>query len=228
MAKRRPKHAWQAWEEEAMRRLFPESLTADLAKALGLSVYQVTNKAFAMGLRKRPETIAHLARERSKLPGHGGAATRFQKGVVPWNTGTHFVAGGRSAETRFKAGRPAAEARNYLPIGSLRLTADGYLERKVTDDPALVPARRWVAVHRLVWEQANGPVPKGMAVVFKAGQKTTKIEDLTLNRLECISRRELMQRNSVHTMYPPELARVVQLRGALTRAVNRRAKEAES
>jgi len=65
------------------------------------------------------------------------------------------------AATQFKKGdRLGAAQHNYVPIGSLRVSKDGYLERKVTDDPSFVPNRRWVSVHRLVWEAAHGPVPQ--------------------------------------------------------------------
>jgi hypothetical protein len=43
--------------------------------------------------------------------------------------------------------------------------------------------------------------------------------------VECITRRQLMQRNSVHTVYPPEVQRVAQLRGVLTRKINQLAKQ---
>lgn len=116
---------------------------------------------------------------------------------------------------------------NYVPIGSHRISKEGYLERKVTDDPALVPARRWVAVHRLVWEAANGPIPKGHVVGFLAEKRTQIEAEITLDRLELIPRAELMRRNSLHTRLPKEVRQVVQLRGALNRMINRRAKAHE-
>lgn len=132
---------------------------------------------------------------------------------------------GDMAKTQFKKGREAHEARNYRPIGSLRLSKDGCLERKVTDDPSLVPARRWVGVHRLVWMQAHGPIPEGHAVVFKPGRRTAVLEQITPDAVECISQRELMARNTVHNL-PKELVELVQLRGALNRQINKRSKTA--
>lgn len=44
-----------------------------------------------------------------------------------------------------------------------------------------------------------------------------------LENLECISRRELMLRNTVHR-HGPEIAALSQLRGALKRQINRRTK----
>lgn len=42
-----------------------------------------------------------------------------------------------------------------------------------------------------------------------------------------MSRHENMRRNSYHTNYPPEVARLVQLKGAISRQVNRIKKEAQ-
>lgn len=149
-------------------------------------------------------------------------ASQFKPGHTPWNKGRQFEAGGRSAETRFRPGQLRGVAlHNYVPIGTLRITADGLLERKITDDPALVPARRWVAVHRLVWQAAHGPIPDGHIVVFKPGQATTVEADITPDRLECITRRENMRRNSLHTRMPPDMARLYQVKGAITRHINR-------
>jgi len=113
----------------------------------------------------------------------------------------------------------------YRPIGSLRVTVDGYLQQKVNDD--LPPQRRWKAVHTLVWEEAHGPVPKGHVVVFIPGTHTTDIGHITLDRLELVTRAELMRRNSYHTRYPKELGLVIQMKGQLTRRIRRIEKEAD-
>ena len=122
------------------------------------------------------------------------------------------------ARTQFKPGRPAHEAHNYLPIGSLRLSKNGYLTRKVTDDKSLSPARRWVAEHRLVWESVHGQVPAGQVVVFRIGQLTVDLNLITIDRLECLTRAELMRRNTIHR-YPEPIKQVMRLRGRLSRAI---------
>lgn len=152
-----------------------------------------------------------------------GSATRFKPGHATWNKGISWNAGGRSAETRFKKGRPASEAFNYAPIGSHRVTKDGYLEEKITDDPNISPSRRWVAVHRLIWESANGPIPAKHIVVFKPGMRTINPEEITIEKVECISRAENMRRNSYH-QYGPEIASLIQLRGAIARQINKQEK----
>lgn len=47
---------------------------------------------------------------------------------------------------------------------------------------------------------------------------------ITAERLECISRRENLARNSVHR-YGADISKLHQLRGVLARAINKRAKE---
>jgi hypothetical protein len=87
-----------------------------------------------------------------------------------------------------------------------------------------VPTRRWKAVHRLVWEAANGPIPAGHIVVFKPGTKTVAEAEITADKLECITRTENLRRNHPRNK-SPELGRLVQLKGAITRQVNRIARE---
>ena len=153
---------------------------------------------------------------------------RFKPGQAPWNKGTPGSTGlhPNCRKTQFKKGRAPQEARNYAPIGSLRLNKDGHLERKMTDDLTLASSRRWSPVYRLVWEAAHGPIPAGHMVVFKPGQKTAVLEQITLDRLEQISRADNVRRNDPKNKHP-ELARLVQLKGAITRQVNRINKEAE-
>jgi hypothetical protein len=218
---------WQPWEQQFLREHYPGSLTEDLAQALGRSVGSVHQQARKLGLFKSIEWIAKTARERIESdPLHGARKTQFNRGRRAWNKGLKGIVGVQEAcrRTQFKPGRPVHEAHNYQPIGALRVSKDGYLERKMTDDPGVYPARRWLAEHRRVWEAANGTVPAGSIVVFKPGQKTLDAEQITPDKLECITRRENMLRNTYHR-YGPEVAKLVQLRGAITRQINKRSKE---
>lgn len=226
MLKRR---SWTAAEDECMRRFYPDLTGEDMAGVLKRSLSSVFQRAKVLGLNK---SAAFLASARSGRVTHAHqhpsmVASRFKPGQAAWNKGTKGVVGVQEAcrATQFKKGRPPTEARNYQPIGSLRISKDGYLERKVTDDHP-VPARRWVAVHRLVWEAANGPIPAGHIVRFCEGMKTAALELVTADRLECITRGEHAKRNHPRS-HSPELARLVQLKGAITRQVNRISREAQ-
>lgn len=221
-----PRRYWTAAELRKLRRKFPTTKTADLAREFGRHPSCVSHKAYSLGLSKAPEYLADTARS-GRTNGQRGLTTRFKAGQAPWNKGLKgWKAGGRAATTQFKPGRPAHESRNYVPIGTYRINHDGYLEQKTTDDRRLAPARRWVGVHRLVWEAANGPVPPGHAVVFRPGRRTAELERITLAALELIPRAELMRRNSHHNL-PPEVSQLIQLRGALNRKIRNRTKARE-
>lgn len=220
----RPKRQWGDVELELLRRNFADSRTDDLAVALGRSYSTIDQQARKLGLRKSEAYLKSA--DAHRLDGAKGVGTRFEAGLVPWNKGLKGVVGVQEAcrATQFKKGRPPEESRNYKPIGSLRVTRDGVLERKVSDDPDVYPARRWTAVARLVWEEASGPIPAGHLVRFKRGCTTVEVDEITLDRIECVSRAEHMRTHTFH-QYGPEVASVMQLRGAITRQINKRTKE---
>ncbi len=217
-----PRRFWQASELEVLRDLYSDVPAADVAALLARPVGQVHQTAARYGLSKsahfRESDLSGRIKRGKQLPSI--VATQFKLGIVPWNKGASYMPGGRCVETQFKPGRAPHEARNYAPIGSLRVSKEGYLERKITDNPALAPTRRWTAVHRLVWIDTNGPIPDGHIITFRPGCKTNTLEIITADKLECISRAENARRNHPNSSNP-ELAKLVQLKGAITRQVNR-------
>ena len=204
---------WTKADKEALVRLYPETPNEVLSRVFGRPARAIGLMARSLGAKKSARYMAE-------------DAARIKPGQQPWNKGGNFNAGGRSVETRFQTGRLPCEAANYKPIGSTRITKDGYLERKVTDDKSIVPARRWVAVHRLVWESVNGPTPSGHIVVFRPGMHTTDPDQITPDRIECITRAENMRRNTYHR-YGPEVAKLIQLRGAINRQIRKKEREHE-
>lgn len=221
------KRFWTPAELALLTANYANSRTDDLAAALNRTLTTVYQKAIALGLRKTAEYLATQDGGRVQRGKKHDAmkGTQFKPGQAAWNKGTKGIVGVQEAcrATQFKKGRPATEARNYLPIGTQRITREGILEQKMTDDLSMDPHRRWVGVQRLVWEAAHGPIPAGHVVVFKAGRKTTEAQRITLDALEMLTRDQLMKRNSVHNM-PKELALLVQLRGAVNRQINARKK----
>lgn len=210
------RQVWTEQQTEALVELYPHIPTDWIAQAMGRPIKSVYTKARALGLKKTEAFLASELAGRIQTGSNIGVDGRFQKGLTPWNKGTSYVAGGRSAETRFKPGvRQGVAVKLYKPIGSERLSKDGYLERKINDN--MPPQKRWRAVHLIEWEAINGPLPAGHAIAFKDGDKTNRAPD----NLELITRAELMRRNTYHR-YPKEIARVVQLRGAITRQINKR------
>jgi hypothetical protein len=207
--KRRP---WSEADVATLRALYPTTRTADLAQRLGRKLNLVYAKAVALGLRKDPAYMAAMmARISAALP-EVGAAHRWKPGNRTWNKGTHYVAGGRSTETRFKPGQPSPrwDPQIYC-IGALRINYDGGLDIKVDNG-----RRGWQSMARYVWETERGPIPPKMAVRSINGDShDTRIENLRL-----ATQAELMRENTLHN-YPKPLARAIQLRGALNRRINR-------
>lgn len=198
---------WSAEDVRLLRKLYPHNSNKFLADYFGRDYRSIKNKAVRLGLAKSPDYMV-------SMPGC------FKPGHESWNKGMKGLdIGGK--ETRFKPGRKPSESRNYVPIGSLRITKDGYLEQKVSDDTSVYPARRWTFVHRLVWAKENGQIPAGHIVTFKPGMKTNVLEEITADRLECISLAENMSRNTLHR-YPKEITDVIRLRGVLNRHINKR------
>lgn len=219
------RHRWTAPEDSLLRRRYPDEQAAVIARDLGMRVSQVHQRAAKLGLHK---SQAFKVSDRSGRILRGRTdpkmvATQFPKGHVPANKGLRRPGWyrGRMRETQFKKGRPAWEARNYVPIGTEKVdTKRGVLVRKLSDDPTIFPVQRWRPVHVLVWEANHGPVPAGHIVRFRDGMKTLIASEITADKLELVTLAENMRRNTVHR-WPKDLVRLVQLKGALNRKINR-------
>ena len=198
---------WTAEEVQILTEQYPHVATCEVARILGRKVTQVIGKAHRLRLKKSPAYQSTLGNNLSSA----GAATRFRPGQVPWNYGTHFVSGGRSAETRFK---PGQKTHTWRPIGAEHITKNGYIERKIADTGT---RRDYVLVHHLVWREAGREIPNGHVLIFIDGDK----RNFALDNLKLISRQELMHRNSIHNL-GPEIAQLIQLCGAISRQINKR------
>lgn len=197
-----------------MRIYYPTTPSALLAQALERPVGQIYAKAGSMGLAKSAEFQSSDASGRLVRGGRRGMDTRFKKGIVPWNKGTPFVAGGNSATTRFKPGQIGTR---WVPIGSERINADGYRDRKVQDTGKCNVD--WKAVHRLEWEHVHGPIPAGHVVAFKDGNKL----NADIGNLELRTRQQHMQLNTI-ARFPPELRSAMHLVAKVERKVRERTK----
>jgi hypothetical protein len=141
---------------------------------------------------------------------------RFSAGHTTWNKsmkGIHL-----SPSTQFRKNNIPA---NYLPIGSERLSKDGYLEQKIAD-PNI-----WTQKHRLVWEQHNGPQPPHTAIIFLDGDRT----NIDPENLCLVTRRELLRMNmdryrQAHPELKPSVLAVSKLESAVFMAQKRKGGQA--
>ena len=125
---------------------------------------------------------------RNKL--NTGRTGRFEKGRATWNKGTKGLT--KANVTSFKKGQ---KPHNYKPLGSERITKDGYCEIKVSDT-----GRRWKSKHLVVYEKHHGKVPRGSVVIFLDGDKRNfDIDNLhlvTRNQLAMLNKNSLIQKDA--------------------------------
>lgn len=110
-----------------------------------------------------------------------GIDATFRSGSVPFNKGMKGLCQG-GIQTQFKKGHTP---HNHMPVGSERVNADDYVDIKIADP------NKWRPKHILVWEQHNGQVPKGHAVIFGDGNR----RNFDLNNLILVSRQQLAVMN---------------------------------
>ena len=132
--------------------------------------------AFVAAFGRADIAAANLHSLRKRKGWKTGRTGQFVKGQEPPNKGVACAPGrgGRhpnSIAAQFRKGeRRGVAVRLYKPIGTERISKDGYRERKIHDGLPL--QSRWRAVHLIEWEAANGPLPKGMALKCLSGDKT--------------------------------------------------------
>lgn len=135
-----------------------------------------------------------------------GLTGHFIKGQTSWNKGKKLQTIGRMAETQFKKGQFSP---NRLPIGSTRFSKDGYLEIKFQDGKL---NKNWKGMHRLLWEEVNGPIPAKHRIVFLDGDKSNiVIENLALMTFEqtaVMSTRNLFYKNPELTKLGSKIAEI--------------------
>lgn len=123
-----------------------------------------------------------------------GLDTKFKKGQVSHNKGkkqTEYMSNDaieRTKATRFKKGNIP---QNYRPVGSERITKDGYIEVKVANP------NKWETKNKIVYKKYFGDIPKGYKVIYADGNKLNNDP----NNLILVSCSELLIANRNHLIY---------------------------
>lgn len=209
------KRTRKLWTDAEIWRLIAfhaDSTDADLARRFGRTHSSIVGMAATLGLNKSAQHISSLPHKSGMIK--AGAAFRYPKGHVPANKGLrrHGYAPGRMRETQFKKGQfPFNRDPEFYVLGALRVNTEGYIDMRVS---FAKDALGWQTLHRILWEDAHGPVPKGFALRFKNGDSL----DVELDNLELISRADLMRRNTIHNL-PKPLKGVITVLGQLKRRI---------
>ncbi|MCF6216828.1 MAG: HNH endonuclease [Emcibacter sp.] len=102
---------------------------------------------------------------------HTGRTGQYSKGSIPANKGKKMPFNANCARTQFKKGHLGGIAKEIIkPIGAEVVRADGYVYRKINND--LPFHKRWRAVHIMLWEELNGPVPDEHCLKCLDGERT--------------------------------------------------------
>lgn len=84
---------------------------------------------------------------------------------------------------------------NVQPLGSISIMS-GYWVMKVTNVGN--QHQKWKFLHRLLWEKENGPIPKGMNVVFRNGDRN----DIRMENLMLMNNKEMARYTPVDDSEP--------------------------
>ncbi len=115
-----------------------------------------------------------------------GRTGQFTKGMTSWNKGKKGFSYEGMKATQFKKGH---KPHNWVPIGTERITKDGYIEVKIQEGKF---QKNWKGKHILIWEQYHGrPVPPGYAVIFGDGNN----RNFDPENLLLVSRAQLIRMN---------------------------------
>ena len=125
---------------------------------------------------------------------NSGLTGQFKKGNVAHNKGKKQIeymsqeSIERTKKTRFKKGN---KPKNYRPVGSERITKDGYIEVKVADP------NKWETKNKIIYKQYYGDIPKGHKVIYADGNKLNN----DINNLILVSDNEelIMNRHRLRT-----------------------------
>lgn len=192
------------WSEERTKKLielYPEHTNREIAEILGVSESSVSIQAFDLRLFKSEDF------HRRKREG-----TQFRKGDTPPNKGKkrgEFMSPQgqeNSRKTTFKKGNIPP---NHRQVGSERITRDGYIEVK-TQEPNVFKLK-----HRVIWEEHNGPIPKGHNIQFRDKNPL----NCSIDNLYMISRSKQINENTI-MRYPENLRTAIKRVSKIKKLIN--------
>lgn len=182
------RHVWSEEEIEFLKEIYPYYPNREIAKMLkdkfGIEVTdrQLANARNNNGLPKKV------------IPNSGN----YKKGKVAWNKGKKMPEETKAKvkKTWFKKGRIPE---NHKPVGSTRVTVDGYKEIKVAEP------NKWQIYSRYVYEKAHGEkLTKSDAIIFADGDKS----NFDIDNLVKVSRANLLYLNNNKLIFDdPELTK---------------------
>lgn len=176
---------------------------SEMASKLNRSIGAVHKHMKRNGL-SLPADIMLQRMQRGHVNLQLGESYRFKNGNTQANKGTKGMVKPNSGS--FKKGNIPVNVRRD---GDERVSVDGYVEVRVS-------AGVWRLKHRMVWEQAKGPIPVGYNIIFEDGNKL----NCDIDNLRMVTDAELMQSNTI-MRYPANLRAAMKNVKKLKRTIER-------
>ena len=145
------------------------------------------------------------------VPGSANVNAWFKKGEHP------------SPKTEFKKGHKPA---NQLPVGSIRSRDDrsGNPQVYIKLSDTGCQTKDWYPYNRYLWEQAHGPIDKGMCVAYLDGNQYNCV----LENLICVPRSAITYVNKMRLKHKdPDMMKAQYLTAMLHNEVKKRSEEHE-
>ena len=162
---------WTEADDAFLRSHLNEMTDREIGQALGRSKSSIRNRLTILGITRPADVRARMMQK-----------TQFRKGQASWNRGMKGIR--MSPRTEFKKGNKPASTKHDGAITIRNRNQTPYQYIRISEC-------NWRLLHRKVWEDANGPIPRGHVIRFKNGDTL----DVRLENLECISRSEHAMRN---------------------------------
>jgi hypothetical protein len=170
------KKRWTSEEDQVIKEHYPDKLATDVLLMLpDRTLLSIWHRARVMGIRKSEAFYTSGTGKRISKSNDIGKATRFKKGAITFNKGkkqTEYMTAEqieRTKATRFKKGQ---DPHNTVPIGTERISKDGYVEIKIRHlKDGSANNKNFVSKHRMIYEQNFGPIPKDCNVEFIDGNR---------------------------------------------------------
>lgn len=145
---------------------------------------------------------------------NSGLTGKFRKGQTPHNKGKKMPKEvyEKVKHTMFAKGNVPP---NHRPVGSERISKDGYIEVKVAEP------NKWRLKQRVVYEETKGKIPEGCPIIFLDGNK----RNFDIDNLRCITRSELLYLNCNGLNNSNEITETGILMARLDSAKNKRKKK---
>lgn len=157
-----------------------EDYIRSIAKGIGnKEITEAVNKKFGLNIT---QTQMKSFKKNHKIS--SGLTGYSPKGFTPSNKGKKMSPQRyeKCKATMFRKGHMPS---NHRPVGSERINADGYIEIKVAEP------NTWRLKHRVLWEEKNGKIEKGLKLIFLDGNK----QNVSIDNLEILTSAEILLLN---------------------------------